>query len=69
MGTTNATPRTGYSVREVADSWGVTTRTIWTRIAAGELRTFKVGRAVRIFAEDVHRVATPSSPASSGPAA
>lgn len=48
--------RRGYSALEVAEMLGITRRTVYNLIASGELRSFHIGRAVRIRAEDVDRL-------------
>jgi excisionase family DNA binding protein len=50
-------PRRGYSVREVAEMIGVTPRTVYKLVASGEVRSFRIGRAIRVRAEDVDRIA------------
>jgi excisionase family DNA binding protein len=41
-----------YSVDDVADALGVHPKTVRRRIAAGELRVHRIGRQLRISAED-----------------
>lgn len=48
--------RRGYTVREVAEMLGVARRTVYRLIADNEVRTFHIGQAVRIRAEDVDRL-------------
>ncbi len=48
--------RRAYTVREVAQMLGAGTRTVYRLIDAGELRSFRLGRAVRVRAEDVNRL-------------
>ena len=43
--------RGSYSIPELATRHGVSTKTIWTRIDKGEIRTFRIGRLVRISRE------------------
>jgi excisionase family DNA binding protein len=38
-----------WSVKETADSLGVSCRTIWRMIALGELKSVRIGRCVRIL--------------------
>jgi excisionase family DNA binding protein len=41
-----------YSVDDVADALGVHPKTVRRRITAGELRVHRIGRQIRISAED-----------------
>jgi excisionase family DNA binding protein len=45
--------RAHLTAREVAARWSVTTRTIQRMAARGELRSLRVGRALRIAVEDI----------------
>jgi excisionase family DNA binding protein len=40
--------RLGYSMRELAQLWGCSERSIWALVASGKLDHFKIGRLVRI---------------------
>lgn len=52
----DSTDRDGYTVREFAARWGVSTRTVDRAIARGEIRTTRIGRSVRIPAKEVRRM-------------
>lgn len=54
---TSGVERRGYTVGEVAEMIGVSSRTIYKLVANGELRSFRIGRSVRVRAEDVDRLA------------
>lgn len=40
--------RIAFSMRETADSLGVSERSVWSLVKSGRLASFKVGRSVRI---------------------
>ena len=40
--------RSALSMRELADEWGISERSVWTLVNTGKLDSFRVGRAVRI---------------------
>jgi excisionase family DNA binding protein len=63
MKTTTVTQR-GYSIHETAEASGLSKPTVRRLIASGELRTYRVGTAVRIVAADVHQLTAPGSTAS-----
>jgi putative molybdopterin biosynthesis protein len=48
--------RRGYSIREVAEMLGISRRTVYHLISDGDVRTFRVGRSVRIRADDLDRL-------------
>lgn len=45
------------SVAEAAARWSVSSRSVWRWISAGEIKTVKLGRAVRIPVSEVERIA------------
>ncbi|MBX6316131.1 MAG: helix-turn-helix domain-containing protein [Isosphaeraceae bacterium] len=46
-------PKAFYSVAELAERWGVSTRTIYREVARGRLRRKHIGGQVRFAAADV----------------
>ena len=46
-----------FSVAGAAARWSVSRRSVWRWISAGEIKIVKLGRAVRIPASEVERVA------------
>lgn len=48
--------RRGYKIRDAAEVLDVAQRTIHRLIADGELRTFRIGRAIRVRADDLDRI-------------
>jgi excisionase family DNA binding protein len=57
MGTAAAQPvRAGYTVAEVADSLHVSRGTVYSLLRAGQLDSFRIGRARRIIPESVTRL-------------
>ena len=47
--------RMGYSMREVAQQWGVCERTVATLVKEGKIRSVKLGRLVRIPLDAIDR--------------
>jgi len=45
-----------YTVKEVADIFKVSTRQVYSLVATGKLKTFRVGGAVRINQSEVDRI-------------
>lgn len=54
-GPRNDTGRLAYSMREAAQAVGVCERSIWQAIKDGRLKASKLGRSVRIRAEELDR--------------
>lgn len=52
-----ALPRAAYSPAEAAALLGITRKTIYSLMSRGELRTTKIGRARRVPATEVARLA------------
>lgn len=46
-----------FSIAEAAARWSVSSRSVWRWISAGEIKTVRLGRAVRIPASEVERIA------------
>lgn len=55
VGKTNRSVALAVDYREAGRLLGVSARTIWALVDAGELPAFRVGRAVRIEVEELHR--------------
>lgn len=49
-------PTAFYTVSELVVRWKCARKTIWTRIKAGELQAFRMGRSFRVPASEVARV-------------
>jgi excisionase family DNA binding protein len=52
-----STARTAFSMRELAESWGISERSIWGLIKSGAIASFRVGRSVRISRDEANRFA------------
>ena len=52
---TKTIDRMSLSIPEFAERHGMSTATIWRRIAEGELTVFKTGRLTRILVEEEDR--------------
>jgi excisionase family DNA binding protein len=46
--------RVCLSMRELAELWGVSQRSVWTLVNTGKLDAFRVGRSVRIPWDSIH---------------
>jgi excisionase family DNA binding protein len=44
-----------YTVRQVAELWNVSERTVWRVIAGGELEVYRINKAVRITGNAARR--------------
>ena len=44
-----------YTPQELAERWSCNPHTVYNLINAGELKTFRVGRQIRVTAEEVRR--------------
>lgn len=42
------------SVEQVANGWGVSTKSVRRRIAEGSLKAYRIGRQLRISLDDYH---------------
>lgn len=51
-----AEPKRAYSVQEVARRWSVNTKTVYLAIREGHLRSFRVGRLLRVSLSEILRV-------------
>lgn len=54
-GSSQAGERLAYSMREAAQAVGLCERSIWAAIKDGRLKAAKLGRSVRIRAEELER--------------
>lgn len=63
-GPSETAARTMYllSVAEAATRWSVSSRSVWRWISAGEIKVVKLGRAVRIPASEIERIARQGVP-------
>lgn len=55
---TDTVERLSYRVPEVAQALAVSVATVWRAIKRGELRTFKIGSATLVAAEDLREMIT-----------
>lgn len=60
MGT--VTDAESVPVRDVAATFRISERHVWRLLATGVLERVKVGRATRVSADSVRRLATPTQP-------
>ncbi|MBX3402999.1 MAG: helix-turn-helix domain-containing protein [Phycisphaeraceae bacterium] len=51
-----------FSIAETAHELTVSTRSVWRWIAAGEIKAVRLGRAVRIPASEIERIARKGVP-------
>lgn len=58
-----STTTTEYlSLQEVADRWGVSSKTVRRRIAEGKLPAYRSGRILRVRAADADQMLQPVNP-------
>jgi excisionase family DNA binding protein len=61
--TTPGTAPAFLTVKELADRWKLSTRSVWRLIADGRLRVHRIGRLVRIALADIVLFEATSRPA------
>ncbi len=64
---TATTGKAWYSISEVAEHYGIATRTVWRMIARGELRAHRIGKTTRVHQDQL--AALPQPIATAGDAA
>ena len=57
----NTVTRRGFTVRETTEITGLSKLTVHRMIDSGQLRTYRIGRTIRVVAEDVDRITAPGS--------